>query len=415
MFIYRLFMTLMLPFLAWRLWREPAQDRGQRFGAHAPDAPIWLHGASNGELTAARPMIEALLKADPGLNLVVTTNTPTARAMAQHWGFERVQVRLAPLDFRWSLRRFLQSANPMLLIIIENELWPNRMAMMQARGGKVAVISARMSEKSATKWARMPGLASQVMGLIDMFSAQDVASQARFAALGVDKAAIGPLVNLKSRTAPGAFNIALRDAYAQILSRDTTVLAASTHAGEEEQVLDAFAEAKAVRPELRLILAPRHPKRADAVAKMIETRGLSHTRRSRKEPPNAAVFLADTLGEMALWYELASLCFVGGSLTPKGGHTPFEPIAHGCTVLHGPHLENYTEPYSALMSAGATVQLADRHDLTRALLSLDATARADLNARARDVALDLHTPAKIDPVVKRLLAFTKGTSALSSP
>ena len=403
MFLYRLLLTLCMPVLAWRLWREGPAQRAQRFGQTENAAPVWVHGASNGELTAAKPLIDALLDSDPKLRLLITCNTVTACAMVQSWALERAHVQLAPLDLRWVLKRFLRAVNPRLLIVIENELWPNRMAMMQARGGAVAVVSARMSEKSATNWARLPGLASQVMGLIDMFCAQDAASQARFAALGVDKSAIGPIVNLKSRTAPGAFDKALFDAYAQILPRDSTVLAASTHPGEEAIVLDAFKTALEFRPDLRLILAPRHPKRADAVAQLIRERALSFTRRSQTEPPGKQVFLADTLGEMALWYELSSLCFVGGSLVPKGGHTPFEPIAHGCVVLHGPYLENYAEPYAALDAAGAVTRVASAKDLTQSLLSLDTGARHHMAAQAREVAGELHAPDRLKPIAAKLL------------
>lgn len=405
MLIYRLIVTFFLPFAAWRLWREAPEDRQERLGAKGTRAPIWLHGASNGELTAAKPLIDALLEDDPALTVMITCNSLTARAMVRGWDNPRIAAQLAPLDLRWVLKRFLRSVDPSLLIIIENELWPNRLAMMQARGGRVAVISARMSENSATKWARMPGVAAQIMGLIDMLCAQDAASQARFAALGVDKGAIGPTLNLKSRTTPGTFDVAQRDAYARHLLRKDTVLAASTHPGEENLVLEAFQSALTYRPELRLILAPRHPKRGDSIAQMIAAKGLKYTRRSKGDAPTAQVYLADTLGEMPLWYELSSLCFVGGSLVPNGGHTPYEPIAHGCAVLHGPHLENYTESYAALTSAGATMQVTNAPELTRAVLALDTLGKLDLATKAREVAAERHAPAQLAPVIARLRAL----------
>jgi 3-deoxy-D-manno-octulosonic-acid transferase len=290
--------------------------------------------------------------------------------------------RLAPLDLRPCLKRFLRAVSPTAAIVVENELWPNRLALAERRGLPVALLSARVSARSAARWARVSGLLRPLLGRVALAAPHDAASAERLAALGLPPAALGPEAALKSAVAlPRPEPAAL----ARLgLDRAETLLAASTHAGEEVQVLDGFLRARARRPALRLVLAPRHPERGPEIARLIAARGLAHTTRSAGEAPGTApVHLADTLGEMPLWYAACAICFVGGSLVPKGGHTPYEPAQFGCALLHGPHVENAAEAYARLARAGAAIQVADADALGRAVAGLDAPAQADLGARAR--------------------------------
>lgn len=348
--IYRIISRLIEMILRLRV-RIGGQDTlRQRLALETPPPPadIWIHGASVGELTSARPIIQALA-AD--FSVLVTANSRTGRDMVADWG---LPVRLAPLDVPGALGRFLGAVRPRLSLTIEAELWPLRSRMLADRGIPQAVIGARMSERSARRWAWMRGLISPVLGRIAALSAQDKDSEARLRQLGLPVLAVLPRFDLKllapAQVVPPAENPA----------RDRTVLAASTHEGEDAAILDAWLAARATHPDLRLILAPRHPQRGADIAALIAARGMDVMRRSEGAAEDAPVLLADTLGEMPRWYAKAGICFVGGSLTDIGGHTPWEPAAYCCAILHGPYVSNHAANYAALASAGAARQVDTR-------------------------------------------------------
>ena len=329
-------------------------------------------------MTSARPVIGALRAVRPDLRLLLTTNSLTGRALAEGWALPRCAAALAPHDDTRTLTRFLDSARPAALIVIENELWPNRLTLAAARGIPVFCLAARLSERSAGRWRLVPGLARAVLGAVTWLAPQDEGSRDRFVALGLAPDRVGPLMVLKSATAPAA-------AAPLPFARATTLLAASTHEGEEKIVLDAFARALRHRADLHLILAPRHERRRDEVEAAIRATGLRYGVRSRGEAPDPAlpVYLADTTGEMDLWYAGAGMTFVGGSLAQKGGHTPFEPAAHGSAVLTGPHVANAAPAYAALFAADAAREVTDAATLTAAILALaDPTAQAAQAGRA---------------------------------
>ncbi|MBS0565040.1 MAG: 3-deoxy-D-manno-octulosonic acid transferase [Proteobacteria bacterium] len=342
---------------------------------------LWIHAASNGELTAARPVIAELARRLPDASLLVTTNSRTGRALAAGWGLARTSVRLAPIDQRRLVRTLLDHLRPSALVMVENELWPDRMLECARRGIPVLVLGGRMSEKSFRFWSRLPGLARPILAAVRWLAPQDEGSRARFLALGLDPTTLGPTLLLKA--APGDSGLPADPP----ADRARTVLAASTHEGEEAAVLSAFAALRRAHPGLRLILAPRHPRRRDEIEALIAARGLAFATRSRGQDrdPALPIYLADTLGEMDRWYRAAGLCFVGGSLAARGGHTPFEPAAAGSVILHGPSLENFAAPYRALDDAGAALAVADADGLSRALAPLigDAAAQARLAGAAR--------------------------------
>ena len=360
-------------------WRERmVLDAGP---AHRPGG-VWLHGASVGELNSGRRIVEALGEAlGRDLPVVVTANTVTGRAVAAGWG---VPARLAPLDLPGAVDRFLDRHRPAVLVTLENEIWPNRAAAARLRGIAQVVAGARMSARSAARWSRARGLIGPVLGGLDALSAQDGASESRLIALGLSPGALLPRLQLKLLD-PAATPVPPASA-----RRDRTWLAASTHAGEEELVLDAFLQARARVPDLRLILAPRHPRRGDEVAAMIRARGLHAARRSAGAVGrDGAVVLVDVLGEMARWYDAAGLCLTGGSLVDHGGHTPWEPAGHGCAILHGPHVGNAAEGYAALGAAGASLEVG-AGDLGAAVarLAADSAAARAMGRSARAVLRD---------------------------
>lgn len=331
----------------------------QRLALPPPErADIWLHVASVGELASAGPVIEALARSH---SILVTTNTLTARDMAQDRGWA---ARLAPLDAPGALSRFLEGTQPRLQITVENEFWPLRSRMLADRAIPQAMIGARMSQRSARRWARLPGMIRPVLGRLAALSAQDADSEARMRSLGLPPDAILPRLDLKlltpARVTPPPPSP----------RRDRTFLAVSTHEGEEGIVLDAWTQARRDRPDLRLILAIRHPRRGDEVAALLAGRGLPCARRSAGEAAGDVV-LVDVLGEMDRWYAAAGLCLVGGSLTDRGGHTPWEPAAHRCAILHGPHVSNFRDAYVALDGAGAA-QAVDASSLAGHLARLAA-------------------------------------------
>lgn len=391
--LYRLILSLAFPVLLARFilrglsGREPWQGLAQRLGRIAVDLPgtgpvIWLHGASNGEVTSARRVIGEILARHPSARLVVTVNTDTARSLATGWACPRVTVALAPLDHRLVVRRFLRRLRPAALVIIENELWPNRLTLCAGSGIPVLVLGARMSAGSARAWARVPGLARKVIATLTWVSAQDAASRDRFVALGLPGDRLGPVMTLKS--APDATAPSKADA----VPRAATLLAASTHDGEEALVLAGFAMARRARPDLRLILAPRHPRRRDVIEKAILAQGFARATRSRgDERGDSVVYLADTMGDMPQWYGAAGMTFVGGSLTDRGGHTPFEPAAFGSALLTGPHVANFAPAYAALKAGDAVVTVRGADDLGAALLALADPARQTAMAARATAAL----------------------------
>ncbi|MHA7875529.1 3-deoxy-D-manno-octulosonic acid transferase [Roseivivax sp.] len=374
MLIYRILITLfaavVLTRAALRQGRAALAARLGRGGPRDGTRRIWLHAASNGELSSVRPVIRALGQARPDLGLVVTCNSDSGVALAREMGLE---ARLAPVDLVSTTRAFLKGWGVVAHLALESELWPNRVLLTP---GPVLVLGGRMSAKTAENWARLPKLAARLLGRIAFLSAQDRASRDRFLSLGLPEAAAGPVTELKALYDPpaeGPPDPALEAAY----PRGRTWLAASTHKGEEEAVIAAHLEARKSEPGLRLILALRHPHRAGEVAALLRAAGLDYALRSRGDAP-AEVLLADTLGEMPRWYRLAGRVFIGGTLTDRGGHTPFEPAWFGAALLHGPDVANFARPFARLLSEAAAVEVEEAEDLAQAL-----TALADPEDQAR--------------------------------
>ncbi len=400
MLIYRLLLIVLTPVVALRFaWallrgRETLAGLKQRIGLCARPAPgeriVWIHGASLGELTAARALIDRLLqRTDSGLALLVTCNSHSARAMALGWSLPRVHVCLAPLDAPLIVRLFLSRWRPMAMITLENELWPARTIIAARQAIPVIVVAGRLSQRSAAMWKRTGPLARRVMGAISLVLPMDRENGARYLELGLSTARLGEPVNLKGGVRLAPPEPAQLQRLQRVFRRADTILAASTHTGEDEIVLRAFAQAHRANGALRLILAPRHPERAAAVARMIDETGLRWSLRSAD--PDAAqqptVYLADTLGEMALFYSLAAMTFVGASLVPRGGHTPVEPVQFASAVVHGPHVENHALAYGALAEAGACIAVEDADGLRAAFAALPAPERLCAMADAAGTAL----------------------------
>jgi 3-deoxy-D-manno-octulosonic-acid transferase len=392
-FLYTLLLWLLLPLVVLRqAWRGRAEPDGwralrARFGYVAPatSRPFWLHCVSVGETVAAEPLVAALR--ERGLPLLVSSTTFTgAERVRQRFG-RRMAHRFLPFDIPPFVARFLDRVQPRALLILETELWPNLIAACRQRGIPVILVNARLSERSARGYARLGRLSRTMLADLSLIAAQAQADAGRFAALGVPVERLRVTGNLKFDV--GGEPVLRADAATlreQIGARPVWV-AASTHAGEDEIVLEAHRRLLRDRPEALLVLVPRHPERFDDVATLVARRGFSCLRRSAGGAPVPAcsVFLGDSMGEMPLYYGIAEVAFVGGSLVPVGGHNFLEPAALGLPLLTGPHCFNFEAIAGDLVAAGALQRVNDGDALgeTLALLLASAELRATRGAAAR--------------------------------
>ncbi len=393
--LYSLALYLLLPLQFWRLWRRgvelPAYRQRWRerlaFGPALPAGPrLWVHAVSVGEVNAAAPLIERLL-AQSGTRLLVTTTTPTGSdTVLQRFG-GRVDHVYFPYDLPGAIRRFLRRVQPAALVVMETELWPNCFHGCRQRGIPVVLVNARLSDKSLRGYRRLAALSRSTLACIDRIFAQDQADAERFVALGAERSRIEVIGNLKfdCRVADEAVRQgrALRRRWR---AHSFVWIAASTHPGEEAQVIEAHRRVLAQIDDALLIIAPRHPDRFDAVARQCRDSGLSWARRTMADPVTEVtkIYLADTLGELDLLYAAADVAFVAGSFADIGGHNPLEPAACARPVLSGPVVRNFAQIYRRMTEAGAAQIVADPPALAQHLLALaaDETARSEAGARA---------------------------------
>jgi 3-deoxy-D-manno-octulosonic-acid transferase len=370
-----------------------AERLGRAGAARPPGRLVWLHGASLGEALSMLPLIAELRRQVPDATCLVTTGTvASARRMAALLPPGCLH-QFAPVDTAAAVRGFLGHWRPGLALWVESEFWPRLMVETARRGVPMALVNARVSARSARAWAWVPGMAAVLVRLFASITAQDAETVARLTAMGADPARLRAGANLKVLAPAPDCDPAELERLRGLLGGRPVWLAASTHAPEEEAVAEAHRLAARRLPGLLTILAPRHPARGGAIAEMLAGRGLACARRSAGEPLGAAteIWLADTFGEMGLWFRLAPVSFVGGSLAALGGHNPFEPAALGSAILHGPHTRNFGPAYAALIAAGASRRVTDGAALGRAVAGLmaDPAARAAMTGAAGAVRRDL--------------------------
>ncbi|MBN7799044.1 lipid IV(A) 3-deoxy-D-manno-octulosonic acid transferase [Parahaliea mediterranea] len=385
--LYSLVFYLLMPFVLGRmLWRSrlaPAYRRrlGERLGfipAPAAGEPvIWVHAVSVGETLAAAPLIEDLLARYPGHRLAVTTTTPTGSERVRALFGERVFHVYAPWDLPGAVRRFLKRLQPELLLVMETELWPNMLHHSKRRGCRILLANARLSERSARGYARLAPLIRQMLGQLDCVACQAREDGERFVRLGLEQRRLHITGSIKFDL---ELDAALRDRAAELRrdlggDRRPVLLAASTHAGEDEQILAAFGELRR-HGDCLLVLVPRHPERFDAVHELCRRAGWRVARRSREGVPGAGddILLGDTMGELLLLLGTASVAVIGGSLVEHGGHNALEAAAWGVPVVTGPHMFNFEEISALLVTAGAMIRLQQPAALADTLRELLADA-----------------------------------------
>jgi 3-deoxy-D-manno-octulosonic-acid transferase len=357
-----------------RLGKEDPTRIDERLGRPQRPRPdgrlVWLHAASVGEITTVLPLVERLV-ADGAAVLVTTVTVSSARLAAERLPAGAIH-QFVPLDLPEAAARFLDHWRPDLVLFAEQELWPNLIEAAAARGLPMALVNARMSPRSAAGWSRWAGgLVRHLLGRFAVVLAQSEDDAARLRRLGARRV-IAP-GNLKLDVPAPAVDAAALDALLAALGGRPAWLAASTHDGDEPLVIAAQARARERVPDLVLMVAPRHPPRADEVERLLVEAGLRVARRSRGEWPTAAheSFLLDTIGEMGLVYRAARVVLVGKSfLPPGGGQNPIEPARLARPVLHGPLMFNFAEVTDVLDASGGGLLIEEPASIGPALAEL---------------------------------------------
>ena len=330
--------------LNWRQKRgkEDALRIGERRGIAGRPRPagplIWLHGASVGEAIALLPLIDRLR--ERGVQILLTTGTVTSAMLMQARLPAGAIHQYVPLDVPSYVRRFLDHWQPAMALLAESELWPNIICETARRNIPVALVNARLSERSAARWKKLPATIRALLSCIDVTLAQSHDDAARLLDLGAPRVLVSG--NLKYDAPALPFDpVELTDLKARIGSRPVWV-AASTHEGEEEIAMAVHAQAAQCWPELVTLIVPRHPDRGPAIADKANAQGIQAALRSRNAPVPAGggIYIADSIGELGLFYRAAGIVFVGRSLVRHGGQNPIEPAKLGNALLHGPHVAN---------------------------------------------------------------------------
>lgn len=380
LWLWRLLVRPLAPFLAQRLIarrREAGVSearlkelRGIPSRARPEGGLVWLHAVSVGESLSILPLMDALHKARPDLTFLVTTMTPASAEImgARLPGYALHQF--APVDALRYLRQFLDHWRPDLLIVVENDLWPLMLEEAKRRRIPRARVNARLSAQTARHFQRMPATARALTGYLDLTTVQNAETKTALARLGARNLMLSGDMKA-SAAAPPADPVMLARLRAEVGGRPVWA-AISTHEGEEELVLAAHEAVRAQFPDALLILCPRHPDRAGQITALA-----SMTRRSQGEGPGGAVWLVDTLGETGLWYRLAPVSFIGGSLVPVGGHNPWEGARVGTALLHGPEVANAAAAWGVLDAAGGAREIgADLGAVVAGLLADPSLVRA---------------------------------------
>jgi 3-deoxy-D-manno-octulosonic-acid transferase len=375
---YSLLFYAVTPLLLARLfWRSRRGEPGylarwnERFACYdkATSKPeqgvIWFHAVSVGEAEAAFPLVRAMARRFPDAPILVTSTTPTGSGRVQAVLGDSVAHAYLPYDLPDAVARFLNRFRPRLAVVMETEIWPNLYHACAARQIPLAIVNARLSERSAKGYRRLRGFTRATLANVNLIAAQTQADAERFILAGAKPKSVAVTGNIKYdlELPPDYFAQAgaLREA---LFGQRPVWIAASTHDGEEALVLQAYARLREAHPDLLLVLAPRHPPRFDLVANLCLAAGWPLARRSLGQSgQNADVFLLDTLGELRLFFAAADIAFVGGSLVPVGGHNVLEPALAGVPVLFGPHMFNFEEAGRRLIEAGGALQVQDAGEL----------------------------------------------------
>ena len=367
---------LVLLRLFWRSRQNPAHRNNwqQRLGfIKLKDSPrIWLHAVSVGETMAAKPLIEALLAQYSDHRLLLTNTTLTGSQTAQRLFADRVEHAYFPYDLPFAVSYFIKQARPDLLVIMETEIWPNLIASCHQQDVKVLIANARLSERSTKGYARLSKLIKPALQQVSSIACRSEQDATHFKQLGAKPETVTVTGNIKFDILPKTQTTDAPALRQQLKPNAKIWVAASTHQGEDEQILECYQQLKTQHPELVLILVPRHPERFESVYQLCSQTHYNVQRRSKYDrfDPDCEIILGDSLGEMAYWFSAADIVFVGGSLVPTGGHNPLEASVYGLPVVSGPAIFNFNDVFDILCEAGIAWVEADLQSLQTRILSL---------------------------------------------
>jgi 3-deoxy-D-manno-octulosonic-acid transferase len=374
------------------------ERRGMSAGVRPSGPLVWIHGASVGEVLAAAALIERLRALN--IRILLTSGTVTSAAIVAKRFPADIIHQYVPYDSPRYVARFLDHWRPSLALFIESDLWPNLILSSAARRLPMVLINGRMSHRSFPRWRRVSGTISALLGNFDVCLAQSRADAERFAALGSRN--VITTGNLKLDVPAPPADMAKLERLMSMTRGRPIIVAASTHPGEEEILLEVHRTLAGYFPSLLSVIVPRHPNRGEAVARTITASGLHAALRSHEDLPTATtdIYLADTMGELGLFYRLSPIVFMGGSLVPHGGQNPIEAIKLGASIVHGPHVFNFTDVYDALDSADGARQADTQEALVKQLGQL----LADPAARDRLVTASTQVVEQLGGALERTLA-----------
>ncbi len=374
--VYLALVVVVSPCLVWSAWRKGKYREGWRqkaFGL-APlrrgNRPcLWLHAVSVGEVNLLTPLLERLERRYPDWEIVISTTTRTGFELAKKKYSPRT-VFYCPLDFTWAVKSALGRIRPNVLVLAELELWPNLITTAKRRGVKIAVINGRLSDKSSRGYRRIRPLVSRLLKNINLLAVQNDDYAQGFIELGAHPETVITTGSIKFDGVETDRNNSRTRTLANLAgieSNDIVFLAGSTQAPEEQLALSTFLQLRDEWPQLRLILAPRHPERFEETARLLDASGVAWRRRSTLRSSNAKgerVLLVDAMGELGAWWGLAHIAYVGGSMGNRGGQNMIEPAAYGAAVSFGPRTHNFREIVAAMLSANAACVVHSGEELT---------------------------------------------------
>jgi 3-deoxy-D-manno-octulosonic-acid transferase len=376
-----------------KLGKEDPERIGERRGLTRdvrPHGPmVWIHGASVGEVLASAVLIERLRALN--IRILLTSGTVTSAAIVAKRFPPDIIHQYVPFDSPRYVARFLDHWRPSLALFIESDLWPNLILQSAARRLPMVLINGRMSQRSFPRWRRVHGTISAILEKFDICLAQSDTDAERFSALGCPN--VITTGNLKLDVPAPPADPDKLDRLLSLTRGRPIIVAASTHPGEEEILIAAHRTLAGFVPGLLTVIVPRHPDRGPPVWRLVDAAGLKATLRSRDELPNAStdIYVADTMGELGLFYRLAEIVFMGGSLVAHGGQNPIEAIKLGASIVHGPYVFNFTDVYEALDSTGGARMADTQEALVKQLGQLLASrdARAAMSAASQRVVEEL--------------------------
>ncbi|QTL06116.1 3-deoxy-D-manno-octulosonic acid transferase [Aquabacter sp. L1I39] len=385
-----------------RKGKEDPSRLSERRGFASAERPrgtlVWVHGASVGEIISVMPLVERLV--ERGFSCLLTSGTLTSSRIVARRAPRGVIHQFIPLDAPRFVARFLDHWKPDLALIAESELWPNLLAEIGRRGTPLVMVNARLSQRSAQRWGRLPRSASALLARVDLCLAQTRDDAVRFKGLGAPRVEVAG--NLKFDVPPPPVDPAALDAMLRHLRDRPVFLAASTHPGEEEAIAQVHLALREEIPGLLTVIVPRHPERGEAVRVIAEQAGLPALSRTSGHMPDEGIeiYVADTIGELGLFYRLAPVVFVGGSLARHGGQNPIEAAKLGAVVLHGPHVWNFGLVYDRLDAEGGAGLVNSADDIIESVLS----QYADPTLHARTAEAARRTTAALSGALDRTLS-----------